>query len=188
MVWSFGWTSTRKANVSRLHQFGFEYDADEDRLLLKVKTTDHAEIRVWLTQRFIKTMMWPHLQRLMELEPQVQRQSSPVARKSIIFFQRETAIAKTDFSTPYEKKVTTRPAGEEPQLANRLKIKTSNTGLRVVSFVTKEGKDISISLNNQHLHSFCHLLAQAVSKAKWALELEIEDKFQAPHIAPEQLM
>ena len=58
----------------------------------------------------------------------------------------------------------------------------------MVSFVTKEGKDISISLNNQHLHSFCRLLAQAVGKAKWALELETEDKFQAPHVAPEQLM
>tara|TARA_B100000029_G_scaffold244400_2_gene241566 strand:+ start:248 stop:379 length:132 start_codon:yes stop_codon:yes gene_type:complete len=43
--------------VSQLHQFGFEYDAEEDRLLLKVKRTDHSEILVWLTQRFIKTMM-----------------------------------------------------------------------------------------------------------------------------------
>lgn len=174
--------------MSRLHQFGFEYDADEDRLLLKVKTSDHAEIRVWLTQRFIKMMMWPHLQKLTEMEPQVQRQSSPVARKSIISFQRETAIAKTDFSTPYEKKVTAHPAGEEPQLARRLKVKTSTNGLHVVTFVTKEGKEIAISLNNQHLHSFCHLLAQAVDKAKWGLGLEAEDKFQAPHEAPQQLM
>lgn len=174
--------------MSRLHQFGFEYDTDEDRLLLKVKTSDHAEIRVWLTQRFVKLMMWPDLQRLMELDPQVRRQSNPVTRKSIISFQRETAIATTDFSKPFEKKVTARPAGEDPLLAQRLKVKTSKSGLHVISFATKEGKDISISLNNQHLHSFCHLLTKAVSKAKWVLELEIEGKFQAPHGAPEQLM
>lgn len=174
--------------MSRLYQFGFEYDADEDRLLLKVKTSDHAEIRVWLTQRFIKTMMWPHLQKLAELEPEVRRQSSPATRKSIISFQRETAIAKTDFSKPFEKKVTARPAGDEPQLARRLKAKTSANGFHVISFITKEGKEISISLDNQHLHSFCHLLAQAVNKAKWTLELEAAEKFQTPHAAPEQLM
>ncbi|MBH62119.1 MAG: hypothetical protein CL569_06655 [Alphaproteobacteria bacterium] len=69
--------------MSQLHQFGFEYDAEEDRLLLKVKTTDHSETLVWLAQRFIKTMMWPHLQRLMELEPQVRRQSNPVTPATI---------------------------------------------------------------------------------------------------------
>ena len=84
----------------------------------------------------------------MELEPQVRRQSNPVPPKSIISFQRETAIAKTDFSKPFEKKVTARPAGDDPQLAKRLKVKTSKRGLHVITFTTKEGKDISISLNN----------------------------------------
>ena len=174
--------------MARLHQFGFEYVADEDRLLLKVKTSDHAEIRIWLTQRFVKTMMWPHLQQLMELDPQVRRQSSPVTRKSIISFQRETAVAKTDFSTPFEKKVTAHPAGEDPVLAQRLRVKTSKSGLHTIGFITKDGKEIAVSLNNQHLHSFCHILTQVVAKAKWALELEAEDKFQAPHAKPEQLM
>jgi len=80
------------------------------------------------------------------------------------------------------------PAVEEPQLANRLKIKTSKTVLHVVTFVTKESKDISISPINRHLHSFCHLLVQAVDKAKWVLELGTGDKCHAPHEVSEQLM
>ncbi|MBH62120.1 MAG: hypothetical protein CL569_06660 [Alphaproteobacteria bacterium] len=67
-------------------------------------------------------------------------------------------------------------------------MKTSKSGLHVITFTTKEGKDISISLNNQHLHSFCHLLAKTVEKAKWVLELKIDNKAQTHYEAPAQLM
>ena len=99
----------------------------------------------------------------------------------------EAAIAKTGFSKLFERKVMSRPAGDEPQLARRLKVKTSKSGLHGVTFTTKEGKDISISLNNQHLHSFCYLRAKAVENTKCSLVIETRDKFQAPHTAPEQI-
>jgi hypothetical protein len=174
--------------MSRLHQFGFEYVADEDRLLFRLNTSDQSEVCVWLTRRFVATMMWPQLRRLQEAEPVVKRQSNPQTRKSIIAFQRQAAIAKTDFSKPFEKEVKARPAGDTPLLAHRMRVRTTAGGQHAIALIAREGKEVSLSVTNEVLHSLCHLLAQAARKAAWDLDLDIEDRASTLHRAPDAVM
>jgi hypothetical protein len=83
--------------VASLYQFRFEYSAEEDRVLFRVSTTDHAEHLIWFARRYVK-LLWRQLQQSLQTHPEVVRHSSPAARKSVAQFRRETALAKTDFT------------------------------------------------------------------------------------------
>ena len=44
----------------KLHQLKIDFNAEQDRLLMLVSTDDGAEVRMWLTRRFVK-LLWPLL-------------------------------------------------------------------------------------------------------------------------------
>ena len=49
----------------RLHQLKVDYDAEQDRLLMMVATSESVELRLALTRRFVK-LLWPLLVKLAE--------------------------------------------------------------------------------------------------------------------------
>ena len=100
--------------MSALHQFNLEYNAEQDRLLFRMSTRDGTEIRLWFTRRFVKRL-YELLAKLLERDPNVAAQTDPVARKSVVAFQRDSAITQSDFSKEFEEKSTPAlPLGEEP--------------------------------------------------------------------------
>ena len=172
--------------VASLYQFRFEYSAEEDRVLFRVSTTDRAEYLIWFTRRYVK-MLWRQLQVSIEAHPDVVRHSSPVARKSVAAFRRETALAKTDFSREYEApKVADRPLGEQPIVASRLRLSTSSSGMKVMHISPLTGKEISIALTDELLHSFCHILGQIVTKAEWDLDFALPGDGVPVEILPDR--
>ena len=65
----------------RLHQLKVDYDAEQDRLLMLVATTEEIELRLSLTRRFVK-LLWPLLVKLAEeASPRIRTQANPEARK-----------------------------------------------------------------------------------------------------------
>jgi hypothetical protein len=49
----------------KLHQLKVDYNAEQDRLLMLIATSDGVELRMWLTRRFVK-LLWPLLVKLAE--------------------------------------------------------------------------------------------------------------------------
>jgi len=173
--------------VASLYQFRFEYSAEEDRVLFRVSTTDHAEYLIWFTRRYVK-LLWKQLQQTLETHPEVVRHSTPAARKSVAAFRRETALAKTDCSKEYEApKVADRPLGEHPIVAARLRVSTNAQGMKVLHLSPLSGKEISIALTDELLHSFTHILGQIVAKAEWDLDFALPGEGVPVEILPDRL-
>ena len=174
--------------MSRLHQFSIDFVAEEDRLLLKVNTTDGQEIQAWLTRRYVRTI-WQLIAKLLERHPEVQRQSDPATRQAVVGYQHDKAVEAADFSQPYQaaEAVTVRPAGDDPILPITLTIKTKGN-MHTLTLSPEAGKEVALGLDSDHLHSFAHLLVAAVKRADWQLELPIGDKGTTEHAAPEYLM
>ena len=174
--------------MSRLHQFSIDFVAEEDRLLLKVSTTDGQEVRAWLTRRYVRTI-WQLIAKLLERHPEVQRQSDPATRQAVVGYQHDKAVEAVDFSQPYQaaEAVTVRPAGDDPILPITLTIKTKGN-MHTLTLSLEAGKEVALGLDSDHLHSFAHLLVAAVKRADWQLELPIGDKGTTEHAAPEYLM
>ena len=82
----------------RLHQLKVDYDAEQDRLLMLVATSEGVELRLALTRRFVK-LLWPLLVKLAEeASPRIRTQANPEARKALLGLEHEHAVSKADFS------------------------------------------------------------------------------------------
>jgi hypothetical protein len=95
----------------RLHQLKVDYDAEQDRLLMLVATSEGMELRLALTRRFVK-LLWPLLVKLAEeASPRIRTQANPEARKALLGMEHEHAVSKADFSKPYDAAGSERPLG-----------------------------------------------------------------------------
>src|SRR5947199_9862186 len=104
----------------RLQQLKVDYDAEQDRLLMLVATTEDVELRLSLTRRFVK-LLWPLLVKLAEdANPRIRTQANPEARKALLGLEHEHAVSKADFSKPYDAASLATPLGSAPILLARI--------------------------------------------------------------------
>ncbi|MEN3977061.1 hypothetical protein [Emcibacter sp. SYSU 3D8] len=161
--------------MSTIHQMRIEFDAPEDRLLMSIISKDGKEFRMWFTRRFI-LLLWPNLLKLAESTPEAAAQASEAARRSIVRFQHEKALAASKFTTTYDKdKVVSQHFGEEPVLITQGGIRRIDNpkGPNQVAFMTKDGKPVTMAMDDVLLHSMARLIRNAVKKAGWNLDLGV---------------
>src|SRR3970040_182067 len=139
----------------RLHQLKVEYDAEQDRLLMLVATSEAMELKLSLTRRFVK-LLWPLLVKLAEeASPRIRRQANPEARKALLGLEHETAGSKADFSKPYDAGESTRPLGDAPLLLARIQTGHDRNGQPIVALHPSDGQRRTLSLASVRVHSVC---------------------------------
>lgn len=157
----------------RLHQLKVDYDPEQDRLLMLVATSEHVEVRLHLTRRFVK-LLWPLLVKLAEeASPRIRMQASAEARKALLGMEHENAVAKADFSKPYDAGSHSTPLGTAPILLARIQTGRDRNGQPVVALHPSEGQGVTLTFDSVLLHSLCRLLQAAVKKSDWDMELKL---------------
>lgn len=159
--------------MSTIHQMRVEFDPPEDRLLMSIIAKDGKEFRMWFTRRFIK-LLWPNLVKLAESTPEAAAQQSDAARTSVVRFQHEKAVASGRFTSKYDSdKVTSQHFGEEPVLITQGSIRRIDNpkGSNQIAFAAKDGRPVTMALDDVLLHSMVRLLRNAAKKAGWDLDL-----------------
>jgi len=157
----------------KLHQIKIEFNAEQDRLLLRVSTRSGEEALVWLTRRAV-LRLWPLLVGGAEATPEVaQRVAEPEVKKAILEFQHEKALSKAQFSKPYEEAQRARPLGDNPLLVAKLQRRTNPDGRIVLGLLPTQGEGIFLTLDEPLLHGFIKLLQKAVERAEWGIKLEL---------------
>jgi hypothetical protein len=160
----------------RLHQLRLDYNAEQDRLLLRISTDDGKEIMFWLTRRCVR-LLWALLVEMAQSSPRIALQSNPAARAALLGFEHEQALRGADFSRPYDETARERPLGAEPLLVSRVKGTKHPKGDHVLSLVPISGQQVSVTLNATLLHSFCGLLQKVVGNTDWDLTLSLPQGF-----------
>lgn len=156
----------------RLHQIKLEYQPEQDRVLMRVSTSDAKEMLLWLTRRCIK-LLWPALLKLAEASPRVGTQASADARAALLGFEHENAVKSADFSKPYEDRVErSRPLGAEPILVSRIQTRRNTDGVFVLSLQPTSGQGLTLNLDDKLLHSLCRLLQSSITGADWGMRLD----------------
>jgi len=166
--------------MTRIDQFQLRFDAEQDRLLLRVNTSDRKEFRLWLTRRMV-ARLWPVLRAALESDELVQSQPDRVARDTVLSFQQDKALAQADFQSAFREKAEELPFGEAPVLVSKVQLSPTPQGGRLLRLAPTRGPSVQIGLNPFMLHSFCGLLVQAVAQTDWGLGLKL---VQAPVDAP----
>lgn len=156
----------------RLHQLKVEYVGAEDRLLLRISTSSNEEVMLWLTRR-ATLRLWPVLLSMVQAKPEIVVQPSPEARRALVGFEHEKAVAQADFSKPYEPAERARPLGDAPILVARIEPRRNNEGQAVLGLLPAQGQGIYITLDDHLLHGLMRLLQNAVVRAEWGFTLSI---------------
>ncbi len=165
--------------MSRLSQLQLQFSPEEDRLLLRINTDDRREFRLWLTRRLVK-LLWPVLVQALESDALVQAQSDPDAKKAVLAFQQEQAVAQADFQTAFHEDAADLPLGDNPLLSTRVQVKAIPSGGRLVSFLPNHGQGASVVLDAPTLHAFSRLVLNAAVRADWSLKLNLPNSDAAP--------
>jgi hypothetical protein len=160
----------------QIHQMQIGFDAAEDRLRMRLSTTNGDEFRLFLTRRFIR-LLWPELLKTFETAVAI-KAPEPVARREVVAFEREKAIAETDFKTPFRETMPEAPRhfplGEMPFLATRAQVTVERPGAYRLTLDPQVGQGIELGLDNRLMYSLCQLIETAVHGADWDL----------PHLSP----
>lgn len=161
----------------RLERIRIEFDAEQDRLLMRILIDGGSEVLLWLTRRCVKRF-WQALLKMAEWKPEIQLQASEEARTAVLHFEHQKALQEVKFSRPGEGEPSraeprAQPLGPEPLLITRIQARRTPDGHTQVALLPNEGQGANLSLSDNLLHGLMRLVQAAVAKAEWGLQLEL---------------
>lgn len=163
----------------QLHQINMGFEPLQDRLLLRVSTTDRLEYRLWLTRRIVKAW-WPNLIKLAGESEVVRRQTEPGSRQAVLGFQHEHALQKAKFSDAYEP---AQAVSDEPMLVWAIRMRPLSSGAHELVLTPREGKGVTMTLTETMLHALLKLLQTSIKLTDWDLQLEVPGAIASPTAA-----
>lgn len=187
--------------TSRLHQMTVKYVPQEDRLLLRVATSEKTEYRMWLTRRFVATL-WPALGGQLAqtadlagvVRPAVAAAGaastpppppvSPKVRDAVLGMEHQAAIQESDFSRKHDEDTVDLTGNTGPMIITGAKVKPWDGKHLVMSLQTDDKRNVTVTLDKKLLHGFCHMVATTVHKADWGLTLTVGEPVVPPPAAP----
>ena len=168
-----------------IHQIQIGHDETEDRLLLRMSTTDNCEFRFWLTRRFTKRL-WPMLVKMLEWDRAVTQQVDPETRHTVLDLQHEAYSQQADYTKTFEEHAQGAPRrlvlGEAPVLLATAKGTKRDGGGHTLSLHPLKGQGVDINLDTRLLHIFTRLLREQVAKTDWDVNLALYEA--GPEAAP----
>ena len=162
----------------KIHQLSVNYQAEQDRIFMRVNTSASEEIRLWLTRRLMLGL-WPLLSKLLTqhlLKLESAGTSLETAdedlKKMLADFRKEQFLQQADFDTPYDENQAVLPLGADPVLVTDVDATPLPNGRLRLSFNErmpggKEPRSFQIEMEPQLMQGLMHLLEQALARSQW---------------------
>ncbi|HWI82007.1 hypothetical protein [Ramlibacter sp.] len=163
----------------QIHQLSVTYLAEQDRILVRIKSSSADEIRLWLTRRLMLGL-WPLLSKLLtshllKLENAGRSLDSAddSLKQMLADFRKEEFLRQADFETPYQEGEAQMPLGPEPLLITDVDATPLADGRLRLSFNERlpnaeEPRVFQVELQPALMQGLMHLLEQSLARAQWA--------------------
>jgi hypothetical protein len=169
-----------RIKTMQIHQMSVTYLPEQDRILMRINTTEGEEMRMWLTRRLM-VGLWPLLTKLLtdhllklESAGASLAGANPELKKMLADFRKEEFLQHADFDTPYQEGQQRPPLGEEPLLVTDVEATPLASGPLRLDFNERppsggEGKPRSFQMEMQPklMQGLMHLLDQAMLQSQW---------------------
>ncbi len=162
-----------------IHQIQMAFDKLQDRILLRVSTSDQAEFRFWMTRRYTK-LLWTMLIKMLERDPAAALHADEKTRRAMMGFRHADAVRGGDFAKKFEDAATVLPLGAEPVLLSRVTARQNAENQQVLSVHPEQGQGIDMVVNVELLHMISKLVVDAVGQSDWDLRLAVDPDFAMP--------
>ena len=162
----------------KIHQLSVTYQAEQDRILVRVNTAAAEEMRLWLTRRLLLGL-WPLLSKLMTkhlLKLEAAGTSLDTAdedlKKMLADFRKEEFLRDADFETPYQENQVALPLGDEPLLVTDVDASPLPNGRLRLSFNERppesdKPRSFQMEMEPKLMQGLMHLLEQALARSQW---------------------
>ncbi|MDK9703947.1 MAG: hypothetical protein OEL20_12495 [Sulfuritalea sp.] len=155
----------------RLEQFNASFVSEQDRLLLRVRSSDDAEYRFWITRRYL-ALLWPMLMKMADAFSSRKAPGDPLTRNTLAELAHGEAVSKADFGSAYQDG-SIFPLGEEPVLLARITVKPLAGDTQTLTLLPQHGQGINLELDEKLVHILARLLQEAAAAADWGLNLRV---------------
>ena len=163
----------------QIHQMSVTYLPEQDRILMRINTTEGEEMRMWLTRRLM-VGLWPLLtklltEHLLKLEAAGTSLSgaNPELKKMLADFRKEEFLQHADFDTPYKEGQALLPLGEEPLLVTDVDATPLASGPLRLNFNERppngdsKPRSFQMEMQPKLMQGLMHLLDQALLQSQW---------------------
>ena len=164
----------------QIHQMSVTYLPEQDRILMRINTTEGEEMRMWLTRRLMVNL-WPLLSKLLtdhllklESAGASLAGADPELKKMLAEFRKEEFLQHADFDTPYEEGQANLPLGEEPLLVTDVDAAPLANGPLRLNFNERppssgdtKPRSFQMEMQPKLMQGLMHLLDQALLQSGW---------------------
>lgn len=155
----------------QLEQFSVSYVSEQDRLLLRVRSSDDSEFRLWITRRYL-ALLWPLLMKMADAFSARKAPGDPLTRSTLAELAHGEAVSKANFGSAY-REGSLFPLGEEPILLTRITVKPLAGDTQTLSLLPQQGQGINLNFDEKLVHVLARLLQEAAVAAEWGLDLRV---------------
>jgi hypothetical protein len=162
-----------------IHQMSVTYLPEQDRILMRVNTTEGEEMRLWLTRRLM-VGLWPLLSKMLtehllklEAAGASLESADEALKKMLAEFRKEEFLQHADFETPFQEGQQRLPLGEEPLLVTDVDATPLAAGPLRLSFNERSAggdakpRSFQMEMEPRLMQGLMHLLEQALGQSQW---------------------
>lgn len=157
----------------QIQQLQVAADPIQDRLLLRISTATHEEVRVFLTRRFVREL-WPHLVGML---------FGHLGARSIRLETKETQ-PDGDFPQTFQNGNASYPLGSNPLLAAEATLEAGSDGLCKLTMREQKERSFTMMLNAGLLQALCSMLRATSEQSKWDLPLDYDETISVAAAKP----
>jgi len=161
----------------QIHQFQVSYLAEQDRILVRMNSTDGHEQRLWFTRRMLLGL-YPHLE---QTSAQLTiADASPVghdgaAGEAVQAFQRQETLERADFDTPFQSSQPVFGDADQPLLVTTAHIQKHGNSMLSVRFEESlpgmaESRQLEIQMGSDTLIGLLHVIRLALQNSDWGTQ------------------
>lgn len=167
-----------------IQQINLGYNAEQDRLLLRVGLADNSELLVWLTYRVAKRI-WQLLNNEAHTPTATSIQIEEVPERAVEQFKHEMQVAETlqkmDFATEYQprKEVVNNGA----MLATSVLLVRQTQKPLMLEMPCLEGITVRMNLTQELILALCNMLQLTCKEAAWEMGAAAQTQAQMPLMA-----
>ena len=145
-----------------IQQINATYVADEDRLLLRVTTSQEQEYRLWLTRAVVAQWLALSDQAVVNA---LTSEHPPAQAQAIASFKEDVLAQKENFAQAF-KPASDFPLGDKPQLVTRIKVKTDGADCKLVLALSSQ-QTLTLHLGQDLLLRTKLLIKRVSAQATW---------------------
>jgi hypothetical protein len=163
-----------------IQQINLGYNAQQDRLLLKVGLADNSELVVWLTYRITK-QLWQLLNGETHLPTATSIKTETPPQQAAALFKQEAEASETlekmDFATEYQPRAEI--VNDGAMLATSVVIIPRPNKPSSLEMPCLEGITVRMNLNQELVLALCNMLQLSAKEASWDLGASLVMSVQA---------